>query len=275
MSTKKKSDIGHYARIPLHIARANVSETAKAMWRELAFLSSPESPVVWVRQSDFAKKLKCCTKTIQRALKELVEAELLSFAGWMHGRYKKYKMAWKKIFAGEGQNCPTTSDMNVHVPETPVAEVPGQFCPPIIREAEQVKEHFFLSSPTPEQQAEELIAEHEQEYLQRFPCLDGRAARPSLKKCIEHALNHSARLKYRSLKVYIDMWLTNAAQKWHPQYVKDAGVYIQSPEERQRARDWEKVAHDRCEAEAAVFYAEERRKRDEKREAEILAHCMG
>ncbi len=58
MSTsKKKSEIGHYARTPLHGARAPVSETAKAMWRELAFLSSPEDPIVWVRQADFAKKL--------------------------------------------------------------------------------------------------------------------------------------------------------------------------------------------------------------------------
>jgi hypothetical protein len=267
MSTKNPSDIGHFARIPLHVARADVSETAKAMWRELAFLSSPESPIVWVRQADFAKKLNCCNKTIQRALKELVASNLLSFAGWLHGRYKRYKMAWKNFF-GEAEPVTVTPQVAVK----PVVVVKAE-------KAEKVETPTPAlsnsSKKTPQEETSEVLEHYEREYTQRFPSLDGRAARPGLRACIEQALNHTARYKHKDLKLYLDMWLTNAAQKWHPQFVRDSGVYVQSPEEKQRARDWERIRHDQCEAEAAIFYEEKRRREKAEREAKILAHCLG
>ncbi len=52
----KRINIGHYARVPLYIARAPVSEMAKSLWRELAFVSSPEKPAVWVRQQNFISR---------------------------------------------------------------------------------------------------------------------------------------------------------------------------------------------------------------------------
>ena len=57
------TDFGQYAKIPLHVARAAVSETAKAVWRELAFILRPHSPTVWLRQETLSQKLNLSTRT--------------------------------------------------------------------------------------------------------------------------------------------------------------------------------------------------------------------
>src|SRR3989338_7719089 len=70
-------DIGHYAKVPLHISRSKVSESAKGLWRELAFMSSPEKPQVWIRQESLAEKMGLSTRSIRRLITELEKAQLI------------------------------------------------------------------------------------------------------------------------------------------------------------------------------------------------------
>lgn len=226
----KKSEIGHFARIPVHVARANISETAKGLWREFAFLTSPRSPIVWVCQRVFAAKLNKCVKTVQRALKELIDAGLIKFAGWMDGRYKKYKLAWKKFFSEDGQNCPTTSDTSVVQPETSESDDVGHECPTIIREGKKSSEQNNFSS--------ERIAEHVQRWQERYRCLDGKNGRPTLKECIDHGLAHKSRHNYDTPVEFLEGWLRIAASKWMVPYQKDLAA---APSSRESMRAYEEA----------------------------------
>lgn len=222
--SKARSSIGHFARIPLHVARADVSETAKGLWREFAFLSSPEVPTFWVRQETFAKKLNKSVKTIQRALKELAAVGLIKFTGWMHGRYKTYILAWQKFFAEDGQNSPTTSDTNVSCPETPVTEDVGQECLTIIRE-EKKSSKQNTSFP-------ERLAEQVQKWKERYQCLDGKNGRPTLKECIDQAMSHKSRHNYDNPITFLEGWLRKAAGDWMVRYQQELAAARSTPESR-------------------------------------------
>lgn len=257
----KKSEIGHFARIPLHVARADISETAKGLWRELAFLSSPR-PQVWVRQESFAQKLNKCVKTVQRALKELAAAGLIKFAGWYQGRYKWYKLAWKKFFAQDGQECPTTSDTTVVGPKTPASDHVEQESPAIIREVEKNSEQSKNSFS-------ERIAEHVQRWQERFKCLDGKNGRPTLKECIDHAMGHKARHNYDDPITFLEWWLRNAGSKWMVPYQQELAA---APSTRESMRAYEEM-REKKQAEDFAYYwpkiQEANRKREEERRIEL------
>ncbi len=125
-------DIGHFARIPLHVAHANVPERAKGLWRELAFLSSPEKPNVWLRQQTLAEKLQCSVDVVGRSIKTLIKAGLLLATNqWHQGRYKVYQLVWSI-------SCKTAEP-----PAAPMPDHVPQKSTPIIRVEKQTTEHFL------------------------------------------------------------------------------------------------------------------------------------
>ncbi len=190
--TTKKIDIGHYARVPLYIARAPVSEMAKSLWRELAFVSSPEKPAVGVRQHNFADKLNCCTRTIRRLIKELLEAKLIQkLPGKYQGRYVRYALNWVQQILEKAVKT--------------VEKVVQQIKTTIIKTAEQ---------STQKNTSLELLEKFGEHWKKTFPCLDGKLGRPSLQECVEQGLNHATRKKYTDVKIYLDGWLRNASQRW-------------------------------------------------------------
>jgi len=233
-----KSEIGHFARIPLHVARADISETAKGLWRELAFLSSPQCPNVWVRQQSFAEKLRKCVKTIQRALKELIDAGLIKFAGWMHGRYKTYKLAWKKFFSQDAQDCE----------EAPAPEKEAK--------PECAAEQSVSSS--------ESFAERVQKWQERFKCLDGKNGRPTLKECIDQAMTHKARHNYDTPWAFLEAWLRNAAGKCMVVYQQELA---NAPSTAESMRAYQEM-RDKLQQEEFARVWPKIQERDRKREAE-------
>jgi len=256
-----KSSIGHFARIPVHVARADVSETAKGLWRELAFLSSPQCPRVWVKQENFAQRLNKSVKTVQRALKELIAAGLIKFAGWMHGRYKTYKLAWKKFFSEDGQNCPTTSDSTVVTPETSVSDDVGQQCPTIIREEKKSSEQNNSLS--------ERITAQVQKWQERFKCLDGKNGRPTLKECIDQGLAHKSRHNYDNPMAFLEAWLRNAAGRCMVMYHKELAAAPSTPES---IRAYEEMRAKKMEEDLAHYWPkiqERDRKREKERRQEL------
>ena len=199
----KRINIGHYARVPLYIARAPVSEMAKSLWRELAFVSSPEKPAVWVRQQNFADKLKCCTRTIRRLIKELLEAKLIQkLPGKYQGRYVRYALNWVQEILEKAVK--TVEKVVQHLKTTMSRDV-GQEKPTIIKAAEQSMD---------KNTSLELLEKFGENWKKTFPCLDGKLGRPSLQECVEQGLNHATRKKYTDVKIYLDGWLRNASQRW-------------------------------------------------------------
>ena len=86
---QETTDIGHYARVPYHVATAKISSRARDVWTLLAMNCSPENPEVWVRQATLAEQLNCSTDTICRAIQELLRAKLLLPTQKLHqGRNK-------------------------------------------------------------------------------------------------------------------------------------------------------------------------------------------
>lgn len=68
----------------------------------IAAEASPEDPIANVHQISLAKQLRCSTKTISRAIAELVKNDLLCEAGkWQHGRCKTYQLNWNPRVAKE------------------------------------------------------------------------------------------------------------------------------------------------------------------------------
>ncbi len=242
-------DIGHFARIPEHVAHARVPERAKGVWRELAFLSSPEKPKVWVRQQTLADKLGCSVDTVYRSLRALVKAGLLIATDlWHQGRHKIYELVWSL-----SQKILPTSRKSAEGPTAKLPEDVPQKCGPLIRVEEQTSEQSLAS---PEKEAEKLnigfLMVHSKTWQQKFACLDGCSGRPTLQECIEQALNHTSESKYKDKVKYIEMWLTNAAGRWWPSYNREQNapstdfglskeaLALKLREEAQRRRDWEK-----------------------------------
>ena len=143
---------------------------------------------------------------MQRAIAELVRAGLLTFAGWMQGRYKKYALAWKNFLTKASQKCRTTPDTNVVRPATPVSDDARHQCQPIIREAEQSSKQ--ITTP------QSILEQYGDNWRTRFSCLDGQAGRPRLEDCIAQALSHRSRHNYDDISVFLEMWLHNAAARW-------------------------------------------------------------
>ena len=70
-------DIGHYARVPYHIATAKISSRARNLWTILALYATPEKPEVWTRLGSMAEQLDCSIDSVERAIKELRQAKYL------------------------------------------------------------------------------------------------------------------------------------------------------------------------------------------------------
>lgn len=241
----KKSEIGHFARIPMHVARADVSETAKGLWRELAFLSSPQKPQVWVNQKNFADKLNKCVKTIQRALKQLIEAGLIKFSGFWQGRYKTYKLAWKKFFSQD---------------EVAPEEVKQESSPTIKEEEKSVEQRDSDS---------ECIVEQVQKWQERYKCLDGKNGRPTLAECIDQAMSHKSRHNYDNPIHFLEIWLRNAASKYMVVYEQELASAPRTPES---MRAWQEKRDKQQEEEFARYWPliqERDRKREEERRIEL------
>ena len=241
-------DIGHYARIPMHIARAKVSENAKAVWREMAFFSSPEKPEIWVRQENMAEKLGLSIRTIRRLLEQLEERDLIIHTGWVDGRYKKYRLIWQANASDTrvlpprtsvtqvGQPCPASPDIHDRSRRTPVSDHPGHRCPPINRVLTKQDQIIFsqkkageILQTNPEQEAQNLLANYGEEWAKRFACLDGFSGRPSVQECVEQALNHNARHKCLNLKIYLESWLRNASKSWVHRYFHELSAAPTDP----------------------------------------------
>ena len=95
-----------------------------------------------------------------------------------------------------------------------------------------------------EQEAQELIAQHGEQWRKDFACLDSLSGRPSLQKCVEQALSHASREKYQSLKVWAEIWLQNAAKQWMSQYFREKNaaptdLYLNPEVARQKLKDEE------------------------------------
>ena len=77
-----------------------------------------------------------------------------------------------------------------------------------------------------------------------FPCLDGKLGRPSLQECVEQALNHSSRQKYKDIKIYLDGWLRNASQRWLNHFkqnqppVDTKAIHVYEEKRRQLEEKW-------------------------------------
>lgn len=209
-------EIGHYAKIPIHIARAKVSKSAKSLWIELALVSSPEKPQVWIRQESLAEKMGVSDRTVRRLIIELEKARLIIPNGWHQGRHKKYDLTWTNLsdVGGQsGQECPTSPDKNVQLRRTETSRDGGQKCPDLNRVFKQNTEQnniFFNSQPDPQK----LLADWGDQWRKRFGCLDGLSGRPSIETCVEQAMSHESRHKYATPKVWCEIWLQNAARQW-------------------------------------------------------------
>ena len=243
-------DIGHYAKIPIHIARANVSESAKAVWRELAFMSSPEKPQAWIRQESLAEKMGLSTRTIRRLITELEKASLITPNGWHQGRHKNYNLTWTKMSDVGGQNgqeCPTSPDENVHLPRTEMSRDGGQKCPHLNRVFKQNTEQniYFSSFAKASADTEKILADYGEIWKKRFACLDGLSGRPSVEECVEQAMSHESRHKYSNPKTWIEIWLRNASSKWLQNFNRELNAPPTDP-----SLDKEAIAR-RCKADNA------------------------
>lgn len=232
MLVEQTIDIGHYARVPYHVATAKISSRARDVWTLLAMNCTPENPEVWIRQGTLAEQLHCSTDTTCRATQELVKKGLLlSTQQWHQGRYKIYRLVWEKTYRMNA--APRTADLPDDVPQKCVSEdltcrtdaVPPaadlredvpQKCPLLNRvliKQEQNKEEIFFNSQA-DVQTQNLMSDWGEVWKKRFQCLDGLSGRPSIETCIEQAMSHESRHKYASQKVWCEMWLQNAARMW-------------------------------------------------------------
>jgi hypothetical protein len=248
MSKKNSNliDIGRYVRVPNHVRKSDVSPRARQVWEEIAINSSPEKPWAWVRQMTAANELKCSTDTIGRAIKELLQAGLLVETGMYHqGRYKIYVVMWTSEtlmhISQMTQGLPVKSEP----PRPgPLQELPKQEPAFLNRVLHEQKKNTSPISPRPRPESTdsldtvtELLAKHGSEWEKQFECLDGHSGRPSLGDCIEAAMNHTARHKCDSLKVYLDNWLRNATQRWHLGWQREKALHWSDPTLSKESRD--------------------------------------
>jgi hypothetical protein len=276
MSKKQNSnviDIGRYVRVPRHVRRSGVSPRAQQIWEEVAINSSPEKPHAWVRQATIATELKISTDTVGRALKELVQAGLLVETGrYFCGRYKYYIVIWT---AHTLENLPQFPQTNpwaeVEAAPAPVRQVEVQKPAPIIRVEEEQKKSTFYTAPQPSvappspqrHSTQQLLEAHEQEWKEKYECLDGKSGRPSVRDCVEEAMNHTARHKYENPRIYLESWLRNAALKFKHDYCREQGAHWSEPyltremkarkqaEEEQRRKEYEERVQRRFDEEAS------------------------
>jgi hypothetical protein len=237
--TKKTSnlvDIGRYVRVPNHVRRAGVRPRALQVWQEIAINSSPEKPLAWVRQPTVAAELKCSVDTIGRSIQELLKAGLLVETGGYHqGRYKIYVVMWTAETLNHLSQVREPAPVKVEAARpAPVREVHRQEPEPqhLNRVLLEQKKSTFTCSPEPKRESTEsqsseteLLSIHGAEWEKQFECLDGLSGRPSLRDCVEAALNHTARHKCYNLKIYLDNWLRNAAQRWKQDWAKEKALH--------------------------------------------------
>ena len=79
-------------RIPLHVIKSKISPSAKLLWIELALLSSPKKPQVFVDLKALAEKIGRSKTTVSRLIRELEKAELLVHTGVINKCHKTYNL---------------------------------------------------------------------------------------------------------------------------------------------------------------------------------------
>jgi hypothetical protein len=194
---QETNDIGHYARVPFHIATAKIPSRARDVWILLAMNCTPESAEVWVRQPMLAEQLNCSTDTIGRVLRELVTAKLIFATNKLHqGRYKIYRLAWANLQEDVPQKCQNLNRVLIKQEQNIVFK--------------KTREDFS----DPESEKQKLLTDWSDLWKKRFGCLDGLSGRPSIEICVEQAMSHESRHKYASPKVWVEIWLQNAARQW-------------------------------------------------------------
>jgi hypothetical protein len=227
-------DIGRYVRVPNHVRRADVRPRALQVWQEIAINSSPEKPWAWVRQPTVAAELKCSVDTIGRAIQELLKAGLLVETGGYHqGRYKIYVVMWTAQTLNHLPQVSEPTPVKVEAPRpAPVREVRQQEPQYLTKVLQEQKKSTSYISPEPKREstgsqssATELVLTYGAEWEKEFECLDGLSGRPSLGDCVEAAMNHTARHKCYNLKIYLDNWLRNAAQRWKQDWAKEKALH--------------------------------------------------
>jgi hypothetical protein len=67
---------------------------------------------------------------------------------------------------------------------------------------------------------DELLATHGEVWARAYECFDGVSGRPSLRECVDEALNNASRAKGASLKTFIDGWLHISSQRWQVSEVR-------------------------------------------------------
>jgi hypothetical protein len=227
-------DIGRYVRVPNHVRRAGVSPRALQVWQEIAINSSPEKPLAWVRQPTVAKELACSVDTIGRSIQKLLKAGLLVETGGYHqGRYKIYVVMWTADTLNHLPHLTEPTPVKVEAPRpAPVREVRPQEPQHLTRVLQEQKKSTSYTSPEPRRESTgsqssttELVSTHGAEWEKQFECLDGLSGRPSLADCVEAAMNHTARYKCENLKIYLDNWLRNAAQRWKQDWQREKALH--------------------------------------------------
>lgn len=211
-------NVDRFVKLPLHILKSRISPRALAVWSAISRNGSVQKPLVWVRQPTVAEDLHCSTDTVSRALKELEKAGFIAYTGFRHqGRHKIYRIFWAannvdaevsptaNLRTDLPQKCGNTLRIDAALPSAPVQEDNPQACRNLSRIREEQEENISL-------ELEQVLSIFGPKFANMFPCLDGLSGRPTIRECVEHALNHESRHKCTNIRVFLENWLRNATK---------------------------------------------------------------
>ncbi|MEI6806701.1 MAG: helix-turn-helix domain-containing protein [Myxococcaceae bacterium] len=83
-------------RVPLYVIESKISPSAKLLWVELALVSSPKKPQVFIDLKALAEKIGRSKATVSRLIREIEKAGLIIHTGVVNRCHKTYNLVWIK-----------------------------------------------------------------------------------------------------------------------------------------------------------------------------------
>ncbi|MEI6790326.1 MAG: helix-turn-helix domain-containing protein [Myxococcaceae bacterium] len=183
-----------FNQIPEQLFDANISLRAKWLWMLLAKHAKPEAIEFWLKQQTYADLLHCSRRSIGRALKELIQAKLLTNLNKRHlHRYKMYRLEGVLL-------------------STPVKETK------LSKDESHLLHQRICTQKQPEnlsQRTKHFLDTYGPFWKQKFPKLNGQAGNPYLESCIEESLDYMSKNgMHRDPPGFVEIWLKHATEKY-------------------------------------------------------------
>ncbi|MEI6806004.1 MAG: helix-turn-helix domain-containing protein [Myxococcaceae bacterium] len=127
--------------VPLHVINSKISASAKMLWIELALVSSPKKPLVFVDKKILAEKIGRSKATLSRLIRELEKAGFIVNTGVINRYHKTYNLVWMK----SGIKIPPNPPLKKGEIEPPIILTPTLSKIPAVLHPEVIR--IFKSTP--------------------------------------------------------------------------------------------------------------------------------